>query len=188
MKLDINEIAGVLKQRISQYKNKLDISTVGRVVEAGDGTARIYGLDNARAGEILEFENDVFGEVFNLEEDSIGAIIYGEYTKVKEGSDVRPTGRLMSIPVGFELLGRVVDPLGRSIDGGPAIKATATRTIESECRNSRTSAGQPALANRVKMHRLNDTHRPRAARAYYRRPQNRQNGPCPRYHNKPERK
>jgi F-type H+-transporting ATPase subunit alpha len=132
MEFDVSEISGILKQQISQYKNKLDVSKVGQVVEIGDGIARIYGLSDAMAGEILEFENGIFGEVFNLEEDSIGAIIYGDYTKVKEGSDVRPTGRLMSIMVGDELLGRVINPLCKPVDGGPEITSQTTRLLESE--------------------------------------------------------
>jgi len=132
MKFDLGEISSVLKQEISQYKSKLDVSQVGRVVEVGDGIARIYGLDNAMAGEILQFENDVFGEVFNLEEDSVGAVIYGDYTAVKEGSDVRVTGHLMSIPVGNEMLGRVVNPLCQPIDDGPEVKTAASRLIESD--------------------------------------------------------
>ena len=132
MKFDLSEIGGILKQEIGQYKSKLDVAQVGRVVEVGDGIARIYGLDNAMAGEILQFENDIFGEVFNLEDDSIGAVIYGDYVKVREGSDVRLTGQLMSIPVGEELLGRVINPLCQPLDGGPAIKSTKRRMIESE--------------------------------------------------------
>lgn len=132
MKFDFSEISSVLKQEISQYKSKLDVTHVGRVVELGDGIARIYGLENAMTSEILQFENDIFGEVFNLEEDSIGAVIYGDYTKVKEGSDVQLTGRLMSVPVGDELLGRVVNPLCQPVDGGPEIKTVLRRTIESE--------------------------------------------------------
>ena len=132
MKFDFNEISSVLKQEISRYKDKLEVSQVGRVVELGDGIARIYGLNNAMAGEILQFESDVFGEVFNLEEDSIGAVIYGDYTKVKEGSDVRLTGQVMSIPVGNELLGRIVNPLCQPVDGGPEIKTASRRLIESD--------------------------------------------------------
>ncbi len=132
MKIDISEITGLLRREISQYQEKLDVVKVGRVVEVGDGIARIYGLDDARAGEMLLFENDIIGEVFNLEEGSLGAVIYGEYTQVREGSDVRATGRLMSVPVGEELLGRVVTPLCRPLDGGPALPALATRLLESE--------------------------------------------------------
>lgn len=132
MKFDFTEISGILKQEISQYKSKLDVSKVGRVVELADGIARIYGLDDAMVGEVLQFENDVFGEVFNLEEDSVGTVIYGEYTKVKEGSDVRATGKLMSVAIGDELLGRVLNPLCEPIDGGPPVQTTARRFIESE--------------------------------------------------------
>lgn len=132
MKFDVSEIKSVLKQEISRYQSKIDVSTVGRVTEVGDGIARIYGLTNAMASEMLEFENGVLGEVFNLEEDSIGAVIYGDYLKVKEGSDVRSTGRLLSIPVGFEVLGRVINPLCEPIDGGPAISTSVRRFIESD--------------------------------------------------------
>jgi F-type H+-transporting ATPase subunit alpha len=114
MKIDISEITGILKQEISQYEAKLDVVKVGRVVEVGDGIARIYGLEDALASEMLLFENDTIGEVFNLEEDSIAAVIYGDYTKVREGSDVRSTGRLMSVPVGDEMIGAacVIEALG----------------------------------------------------------------------------
>ncbi|MCX5646618.1 MAG: F0F1 ATP synthase subunit alpha [Phycisphaerae bacterium] len=132
MKIDISEITGILKQEISQYEAKLDVVKVGRVVEVGDGIARIYGLEGAMASEMLLFENDTIGEVFNLEEDSLAAVIYGDYTKVREGSDVRSTGRLMSVPVGDELIGRVVTPLGQPLDGGPAISAKTIRLLESD--------------------------------------------------------
>jgi len=132
VKFDFTEISGILKQEISQYKSKLDVSKVGRVVELADGIARIYGLDDAMVGEVLQFENDVFGEVFNLEEDSVGAVIYGDYTKVKEGSDVQATGKLMSVAVGDKLLGRALNPLCEPIDGGPPVQTTARRFIESE--------------------------------------------------------
>jgi F-type H+-transporting ATPase subunit alpha len=135
MKFDLSEISGILKQEISQYKSKLDVSRVGRVVEVGDGIARVYGLDQAMTGEILRFEQDVLGEVFNLEEDSIGAVIYGDYVKVKEGSDVKATGQLMSIPVGNELLGRVLNPLCQPIDGEAAVKTTVSRFVESPAPN-----------------------------------------------------
>ena len=132
MKPDFTEISGIIKQEISQYKSKLDVSTVGRVVELADGIARIYGLDQVMVGEVLEFENDVFGEAFNLEEDSVGAVIYGDYTKVREGADVKATGRLMSVPVGEELLGRVLNSLCEPIDGGPIVQTSARRFIESD--------------------------------------------------------
>jgi len=132
MKIDISEITGILKQEISRYEAKLDVVNVGRVVEVGDGIARIYGLEGAMASEMLLFENDTIGEVFNLEEDSLAAVIYGDYTKVREGSDVRSTGRLMSVPVGDELIGRIVTPLGQPLDGGPTIAAKTIRLLESD--------------------------------------------------------
>jgi F-type H+/Na+-transporting ATPase subunit alpha len=132
MKFDISEITGVLKKEISQFQAKLDVTKVGRVVEVGDGIARIYGLGEVMAGEMLLFENDVMGEVFNLEEDSIAAVIYGDYTKIREGSDVQSTGQLMSVPVGEELLGRIVNPLAQPLDGGPAITSKARRLLESD--------------------------------------------------------
>ena len=132
MKIDISEITGILKQEISQYEARLDVAKVGRVVEVGDGIARIYGLQDAQAGEMLLFEGDTVGEIFNLEEDSLAAVIYGDYTKVREGSDVRSTGKLMAVPVGEDLLGRVLTPLCLPLDGGPPIKTAGTRLIESE--------------------------------------------------------
>jgi len=110
MKSNISEISSILKQEITRYKNKLDVSSVGRVVEVGDGIARIYGLDNAMSSEMLRFENDVRGEVFNLEEDSIGAVIYGDYTAVKEGSDVYGTGQVLSVQYAPRAKAKTVTP------------------------------------------------------------------------------
>ncbi len=130
MKFNVEEITSVIKQEIAQFKTELDVSEVGRVLEVGDGIARIYGLDKAMAGELLLFENGVNGQVFNLEEGSIGAVIFGNYLDIKEGDEVRSTGKLLQVPVGKELLGRVVDPLGRPIDGGPKLSTQKTRPIE----------------------------------------------------------
>jgi F-type H+/Na+-transporting ATPase subunit alpha len=132
MKFDINEVSNILKEEIKQYKAQLDVSKVGRVVEIGDGIARIYGLDDVMAGEMLEFENGIPGEVFNLEENCVGAVIYGTFSAVREGSDVRSTGRLLSVPVGDELLGRVVNSLCQPVDGGHAIETSIFRSIETE--------------------------------------------------------
>jgi F-type H+-transporting ATPase subunit alpha len=130
MKFKVEEITSVIKEEIAQYRSELDVAEVGRVLEVGDGIARIYGLKNAMAGELLEFPNSIMGQVFNLEEDSIGAVIYGDYLQVKEGDEVRTTGELLSVPVGPELLGRVVNPLGQPLDGGPAITTTKRREVE----------------------------------------------------------
>jgi F-type H+/Na+-transporting ATPase subunit alpha len=130
MKFKVEEITSVLKQEIAQFHSELDVAEVGRVLEVGDGIARVYGLKSAMASEMLQFENGQFGQVFNLEEDSIGAPIYGDYLGIKEGDEVRCTGQLLSVPVGKEMLGRVVNPLGQAIDGGPEISSSKRRDVE----------------------------------------------------------
>ena len=133
MKIKTDEIASVIKQEIEQFSAALEVSEVGRVVEVGDGIARIYGLSKAMAGELLEFQTDsgaVMGQVFNLELDTVGSVIYGDYKKVKEGDTVKATGRLLEVPVGEALLGRVVDPLGRPIDDAGPINATEFRKVD----------------------------------------------------------
>ncbi len=133
MKIKTDEIASVIKQEIAQFEAQLEVSEVGRVVEIGDGIARIYGLGNAMAGELLEFQSSkgaVMGQVFNLEEDTVGAVIYGDYKAIKEGDMVKSTGRLLEVPVGESLLGRVVDPLGRPIDDAGPLNATEFRKVD----------------------------------------------------------
>ncbi|MCL2646774.1 MAG: F0F1 ATP synthase subunit alpha [Phycisphaerales bacterium] len=130
MKFRIDEITSVIQQEISQYKNQLDVTQVGKVIEVGDGIARIYGLRGAMAGEMLEFPNQVFGQVFNLEEETVGAVILGNYKQIKEGDTVRTTGELLSVPVGPQLLGRVVNPLGQPLDGGPSIQTSELRKVD----------------------------------------------------------
>jgi len=130
MKFKIDEITSVIEQEISQYKNQLDVTQVGKIIEVGDGIARIYGLRGAMAGELLEFPNGIYGQVFNLEEETVGAVVMGDYKKLKEGDTVRTTGELLSVPVGDALLGRVVNPLGQPIDGGPAIQTTERRKVD----------------------------------------------------------
>ena len=133
MKIKTDEITSVIKQEIEQFSSELEISEVGRVVEVGDGIARIYGLSNCMAGELVEFETSkgpVMGQAMNLEEDTVGAIIYGEYLAVEEGNTVKTTGRLLEVPTGPELLGRVVDPLGNPLDGGPPINASSSSKLD----------------------------------------------------------
>ncbi|MBN1846815.1 MAG: F0F1 ATP synthase subunit alpha [Sedimentisphaerales bacterium] len=130
MKFKVEEITSVIKQEIAQFRSELDVAEVGRVLEVGDGIARIYGLKNAMSSEMLQFESGEFGQVFNLEEDSIGAVVYGDYLSIKEGDEVRGTGKLLSVPVGKEMLGRVVNPLGQPIDGGPEINTAKRRDVE----------------------------------------------------------
>ncbi|MBS0190164.1 MAG: F0F1 ATP synthase subunit alpha [Phycisphaerales bacterium] len=133
MKIKTDEIASVIRQEIQQFASQLEVSEVGRVIEIGDGIARIYGLSNAMAGELLEFQTSggaVMGQVFNLEEDTVGAVVYGDYKQIKEGDTVKATGRLLEVPVGEAMLGRVVDPLGRPIDGKGPINATEFRKVD----------------------------------------------------------
>jgi F-type H+-transporting ATPase subunit alpha len=130
MKFKVDEISSVIKQEIAQYRSELDIAEVGKVLDVGDGIARIYGLNNAMASEMLEFPNGAFGQVFNLESNSIGAVVLGDYLGIKEGDMVRRTGQLLSVPVGEALVGRVVDPLGRPLDGLGAIESPHRRPLE----------------------------------------------------------
>ena len=133
MKIKTDEITSVIKQEIEQFTSELEISEVGQVVEVGDGIARIYGLSGCMAGELLEFETPrgtIMGQAMNLEEDTVGAIIYGDYLAVEEGNTVRTTKRLLEVPTGPELLGRVVDPLGNPLDGGPPINASSTSKLD----------------------------------------------------------
>src|SRR6201747_2001720 len=130
MAINVAEITSVLKKEIAEFEQKLQVSEVGTVIEVGDGIARIYGLRNAMAGELLEFSNGVMGQVFNLEEDSIGAVVFGDYLAIKEGDTVKSTGRLLEVPVGEAVIGRVVNPLGVPLDGGPPIITSETRKMD----------------------------------------------------------
>jgi F-type H+/Na+-transporting ATPase subunit alpha len=124
------EITEIIKQQLAGYEALVDVAEVGTVIEAGDGIARIYGLEKAMAGELLEFPHDVFGMVLNLEEDNVGAVLLGEAETIKEGDLVKRTGRIASVPVGEALVGRVVNALGQPIDGKGPIDATELRPIE----------------------------------------------------------
>jgi F-type H+-transporting ATPase subunit alpha len=130
LKLRPEEITSILKQRIEEYSVETELAEVGTVLQIGDGIARVYGLENAVAMEMLELEHGVTGLAFNLEEDNVGAALFGEWQFVKEGQPVRRTGRVASVPVGEELIGRIVDPLGNPVDGGPPLDAKETRPLE----------------------------------------------------------
>ncbi len=126
----IKEITSDLQKQIEAYRPEVSISDVGAVIEAGDGIARVSGLANVRSQELVQFQNGVMGIAFNLEKDSVGVIIMGEYDKIVEGMTVRSTGRIASVPVGDELIGRVVNALGEPIDGKGPLHATKYRPIE----------------------------------------------------------
>jgi F-type H+-transporting ATPase subunit alpha len=124
------DIVSVIKQQIERFGASTTMANVGSVVEIGDGVARIHGLSQARSGELLEFPHGVMGIILNLEEDSVSAALLGEYTEIKEGDEVRTTGRVAEVPVGEALIGRIVNPLGQPLDGKGPIKSAKTRPIE----------------------------------------------------------
>ena len=130
MRIKPEEISKIIRNEIENYKSSLDISNTGTVLEVGDGIARIYGLSNAMAGELLEFENGTIGMALNLEESNIGAVIFGKTQGIKEGSIVKGLGKVAEVPAGNELLGRVVDALGTPIDGKGSITADKYMPIE----------------------------------------------------------
>ncbi|MCG6168703.1 F0F1 ATP synthase subunit alpha [Leptospira sp. FAT2] len=131
MKIKTDEITSVLKQEILNYKKDLSVEEVGTVLEIGDGIARVYGLKNVMSGEMVEFQNGIFGQAFNLEDNSVGVVVYGDYLAIQEGFTVKRTNRILEVPVGPELLGRVVNPLGEPLDGKGPINAKLTRPVES---------------------------------------------------------
>ncbi len=130
MQIRAAEISDIIREQIKEYAKQLEVRETGMVLSCGDGIARIYGLDQAAAGELIEFPRGIYGIVLNLEEDNVGAAILGEQQEIKEGDEVRRTGRIAEVPVGEALLGRVVNALGQPVDGKGPIKTTASRRIE----------------------------------------------------------
>lgn len=132
MSIKAEEISALIKKQIENYQSDIKVSDVGTVISVGDGIARVHGLDNAMAGELLEFSNGTMGLAQNLEENNVGIVILGPFREIQEGSEVRRTGKIMEVPVGQELIGRVVNPLGQPLDGLGPINTTKTRPIESK--------------------------------------------------------
>ncbi|MEC8414996.1 MAG: F0F1 ATP synthase subunit alpha [Pseudomonadota bacterium] len=130
MDIKASEITSILKQQIKDFDNKSEVSEIGQVLSVGDGIARIYGLDNVQAGEMVEFPGGIRGMALNLEEDNVGAVIFGSDRDIREGDTVKRTGDIVSVPVGKELLGRVVDPLGNPLDGKGPINASENRKVD----------------------------------------------------------
>jgi len=130
MKLRPEEISSIIRQQIDKYQAQVEVSDVGTVIQVGDGIARVYGLEECMASELLEFPGGTLGMALNLEEDNIGCVILGPYTHIKEGDTVKRTGRIISVPVGDALIGRVVNPLGQPIDGKGPINTEKYRPIE----------------------------------------------------------
>ncbi len=130
MELRASEISKLLKEQIADFEAQADVAEIGKVLSVGDGVARVYGLDNVQAGEMVEFQKGVVGMALNLEVDNVGVVIFGNDRDIKEGDIVRRTKKIVEIPTGKELLGRVVDPLGNPLDGKGPIKASSTSRIE----------------------------------------------------------
>src|SRR3979490_967130 len=127
MDIKAEEISKIIREQIGSFAVDVDVAEVGSIISIGDGIARVHGVDNAMAGEMLEFPHGVFGIALNLEEESVGAVLLGEFKEIKEGDLVKRTGRIISVPVGEELLGRVVNALGQPIDGkGPIVSKQAS--------------------------------------------------------------
>ncbi|OIJ21788.1 F0F1 ATP synthase subunit alpha [Anaerobacillus alkalidiazotrophicus] len=132
MSIKADEISLIIKKQIEDYQSQVEVNDVGTVIQVGDGIAVAHGLENVMAGELLEFSNGVMGMAQNLEENAVGIIILGPYTEIREGDEVKRTGRIMEVPVGDALLGRVVNPLGQPVDGLGPIETTQSRPIENE--------------------------------------------------------
>ncbi|MGO9377093.1 MAG: F0F1 ATP synthase subunit alpha [Dissulfurispiraceae bacterium] len=130
MEIKVQEISEYLKKQITDFEKRVDVSEVGVVTSVGDGIARVYGLDNCMASELLEFPNGVFGMALNLEEDMVGTVLFGEDTLIKEGDVVKRTGKIMSVPVGPEMVGRVVNAIGQPIDGKGPVNTKTTRIVD----------------------------------------------------------
>ena len=143
MKMRPEEITAIIKQQIEHYQVDLNVDDVGTVIQVGDGIARIHGLEKAMAGELLEFPHNVYGMVLNLEEDNVGAVLLGGETEIKEGDTVRRTGRIMQVPVGEAMVGRVVNALGQPIDGKGTIDTKEFRPVEYRA---------PGIADRKSVH------------------------------------
>ena len=143
MKMNPEEITTIIKDQIKNYAVDLNVDEVGTVIEIGDGIAHIHGLNKAMSGELLDFGNDIYGLVLNLEQDNVGAVILGGDTEIKEGAEVKRTGTIMQVPVGEAMVGRVVDALGRPIDGKGPINTTETRPVEYNA---------PGIADRKSVH------------------------------------
>ncbi len=130
MKIKVDEIVNLLKKEIQNFEKNLEFTEYGELISVGDGIARVYGLENVMSNEMVEFEDGTIGLAFNLEESSVGVVILGEYEQLKEGDKVKRTGKILQVSVGNSLLGRIVDPIGRPLDGGPEIKIEMVYPIE----------------------------------------------------------
>ena len=168
-KLRQTKSAKIIREQIEDYRAGVDVSEIGTVISVGDGIARVYGLEKVMAGELLEFPHGVMGLALNLEESQVGVVLLGEYTEIREGDQVKRTGRIMEVPVGEALIGRVVNALAQPIDGkGPIVSDKTTRGGTYRTRCCRPSAGERTAADGYQSHRRHDSDRPRPARIDHR--------------------
>ncbi len=159
-----DEITKLIREQIDNYETKIAVDEVGTVMSVGDGIARVYGLEKVMAGELLAFPHNVAGLAMNLEEDQVGTVLLGDYTEIQEGDEVKRTGKIMSVPVGDAMIGRVVNGLGQPIDDkGPIATDKFNRSGAYRPRRYRPPAGERAHGHRTEGHRLHDSHRPRTA-------------------------
>ncbi len=144
-KMDTKEISALIKEQIQKYSKEIKTDNVGSVISVGDGIALVHGLDEAMSGELLDFGNDIYGMALNLEKDHVGAIILDESTEIKEGDTVKTSGKILEVPVGEALLGRVINPLGKPIDGLGSIKTKKSRPLEQKAQGvmARKSVEEP---------------------------------------------
>ena len=145
MDIKTDQITKLLKEQLEKYDSSIDVSEVGEIIEVGDGVARASGLENVMSSELVELPNEVFGMALNLEEDNVGLVLFGETRLIKEGDIAKRTGRVVEVPVGEEMLGRVVNPLGQPLDGKGPIKSSASLPIERKALGvmARSSVKQP---------------------------------------------
>ena len=184
-----DEITKILREQIENYQQTVAVEEVGSVISVGDGIARIHGLDRCMAGEMLEFPHDVFGIALNLEEDQVGTVLLGDYTEIREGDTVKRTNKIMSVPVGDALIGRVVNPLGQPLDGKGPIATEGTQPVGAHrAGRYRPPAGARAAADRYQVDRRDDSDRPRPARVDHRRPPDRQDRHHSGYDSEPARR
>ena len=183
MNLKPEEISSVIKEQIKRYAAQLEVADVGTVIQVADGIARIHGLDNAMQGELLEFPGEVYGMVLNLEEDNVGAVLLGSQKNINEGDTVKTTGRVVEVPVGDAMLGRVVNALGQPIDGKGPIQTSKYRQIERVASGviSRKSVDTPLQTGIKAIDSMK-----RTARADYRRPSDRKDSDRAGYHHQSE--
>lgn len=174
MSVSASEISSIIKDKIANSDVTADVAEVGQVLSVGDGIARIYGLDKVQSGELVEFESGVKGMALNLEEDNVGVVIFGSDQQIKEGDMVKRTDQIVSVPVGKELLGRVVDALGEPIDGLGPVKAKEFSRSEVKAPGiiPRRSVHEP-MQTGIENRGLSYSYRPRATRTDYRRPPDR---------------